>query len=265
MKFSMLLERLSNAEWLQGDQAMEDDGGNKLFNNLTIVTLVATVCLVGFYGLIAFNIFNPFPPPTSIPVAQLPTETPTPTGPARFPTWTPTHTPTMTPPLSPTRTSRPTLTPSVSPTFPPTAAPTATETPTPRATRSPWPFTCEVELRRPQYDRWSGVAGHTQDLDGNALPGYHVQVQCPGLETFTPRTGADERFNIMYGSEAAWEQACNPSRYQELEVRVQLFNNVPGADGTYRAVSDVMIAKLGGYASASLGYVTCTLNWEEWQ
>lgn len=265
MKFNFLSKRLPDIKLSRGDSAEGGDSRARLFNILAVVTLVATVCLVGFYGLIALNVFNPFPPPTLVPVAQLPTETPTPTGLAGIATWTPTHTPAATLTPSPTNTRKPTPTPSVSPTFPPTVEPTPTETTTPRATRSPWPFTCEVDLRRPEYDKWSGVAGHVQDLDGNPLPGYHVQVQCPGAGTFTPRAGDNERYNVMYGSEAAWEQVCNPTRYQDMEIRVQLFNNYPNADGTYRAVSNVLAVNLGGYASASLGYVTCTLNWEEWQ
>jgi hypothetical protein len=124
-----------------------------------------------------------------------------------------------------------------------------------------------VNYRRPEYEVWSGVAGHVEDLDGDPMPGYHVRIECPGAPTpiETRRAGANERFNLMYGSDAAWERACNPSRYQAMEVRVQLFNDAPDPDGTYRAVSEELIASLGGYASRSLGYVTCTLNWEEWQ
>lgn len=231
-------------------------GRNRILNVLTIVTLVATVCLSCFYGLIA--VLNPFSLSTlATPIAFV-TETPT-SGPTKPLTWTPTNTPTITPIPGPTNTRTPTLTPSMTSTWPPTA------TPTPRVTRSPWPFTCEVQLRRPEYNEWSGVAGHVQDLDETALPGYHVQVQCPGAGTFTSRAGESERYNGMYGSQAAWEQGCDPSGYRVMEIRVQLFNSVPEANGTYRAVSEQMIVKLGGYASGSLGYITCTLNWQDWQ
>ena len=89
---------------------MKNDKRTAFLNVLTMVMLGATVCLVGFYGLVAFNVFNPFPPPTLIPTAYLPTptETPTPGGLAGVPTWTPTNTPTRSPP---TGTPRPTLTP----------------------------------------------------------------------------------------------------------------------------------------------------------
>jgi len=119
-------------------------------------------------------------------------------------------------------------------------------------------------MRRPEYDHWSGVAGHVQDLDGNPLPGYYVRTEGAGLNPPAVRAGENPRFNAIYGNEAAWEQAYNPGAYQAMEIRVQLFNDRPDRDGTYRPVSDVLIVRLGGYASSSLGYVVCTLNWENW-
>jgi hypothetical protein len=103
-----------------------------------------------------------------------------------------------------------------------------------------------------------------EDLDGNPLPGYHVQIDCPGVGTFTHRAGDNGRFNLIYGSAAAWEQACNPSRYQPMDVRVRLFNDAPDPDGTYSTVAEEVVAQLPGYSSRSLGYVTCTLNWDDW-
>ena len=197
---------------------MGNDRRTALFNVLTIVVLVATVCLVGFYTSIGLNIFNPFPPPTVISVAQSPVETPTPEGPTAVPTWTPTHTPTATPPR-PTRT--PTLTPSVTPTFPATPTFPPTVTPTPRATRSPWPFTYELNLTQPQYGcSWTGVAGQVQDLDGNPLIGYPVHVWGAGLDVVV-NSGSDARFNTIYGSQAAWEQFFD-GKPKPMEVRVQL-------------------------------------------
>lgn len=239
------------------------NGSARVFNLLTVVMLVATMCLVGFYGMIGFGIYNPFPPPTAIPLAQLPPETatPTPGGPTAIPTWTPTPTPTITPTPLPTNTRTPTVKPTslVLPTHTPTS------TPTPRVTRAPYPFTCEVQLRRPEYDSWSGVAGHVQDLDGNPLPGYYVRIEGPAPPgTFTKRAGEDSRINMIYGNDAAWEQVQNPAAYQPMEIRVQLFNSRPNARGEYDAVSDVVVVQLGGYASASLGYVICTKNWEDW-
>lgn len=239
-------------------------GKTNVFNILTGITLMATACLVIYYALIGLGVdaINPFPPPTVASIGQHSGATATPIpGPTRpvVPTWTPSPTPTITPTPSPTRTPTPTFTPSPTPTFPPT------NTPTPRATRSPHAFTCEVELRRPEYDHWSGVAGHVQDLDGNPLPGYYVQVEGPG-ETVTVRAGEDSRLNTIYGNQAAWEKCYNPTAYQAMEIRVRLYNDHPEPNGEYKAVSDLYVIQLGGYASGSLGYVICTLNpeWAEW-
>lgn len=230
---------------------------SSVFNILSVTFLGLTlIALVGYFIMLVNPqvAYNPFPPQR---VGEV-TATPTPTAVGQVPpTWTPTNTPTVTNTPTPRPTRTPTGIPSPSPTWPPTS------TPTPRVTRSPYPFTCEIDYRRPEYDRWTGVAGHFEDLDGMPLPGYHAQVQCPGAGTFTPRAGSNERHNLIYGNEAAWEQACNPAQYQPMEVRIQMFNDTPDADGTYRPVSESMIVELGGFASRSLGYIICTYNWQE--
>jgi hypothetical protein len=248
---------------------MGNDRRNLVFNILTYAVLVATLGVVVYYALIGFGIdsLNPFPPDSSPSGPILPgqaTNTPTPT---RIATWTPTPIPTETPIPPPTNTRLPTLTPSVTPTFPPpppTATFPATSTPTPRVTRSAdWPFTCEVQLRRPEYGNpWTGVAGQLQDLDGNPLPGYLIRVEGPIPNLPPLQAGADQRINAIYGNEAAWEQAFNPGAFQEMEVRVQVF--VPVGENLGEAASDVVTVNLRGYASSSLGFVICTLNWDDW-
>ena len=241
--------------------------GTAIFNLLSVLLLGLTGLLVLVYLVILINPyvpFNPFPPSGETVRIGRPAPTPTPTPtftPALPPTWTPTPTATATPIPSPTPTRTPTLTPSPTPTWPPTA------TPTPRVTRAPYPFACQVEYRANMYGiPWSGVAGHLQDLDGNPLPGYHVAVNCPGIpETFDHVAGADARYNLMYGSEAAWERACNPSAYSALDIRVRVYDKYPSPDGTFRPVSDWIQVQLGDWATRSLGYITCTLNWEEWR
>ncbi len=239
--------------------------GTSLLNLLSLLLLGLTGLLVLFYLLILVNPyvpFNPFPPPRGVARAggstPTPTVTPTPVLP---PPRTPPAQPTLTPVPSPTPTRTPTRTPSPTPTWPPTA------TPTPRATRAPYPFTCEVTYRANLYGiPWSGVAGHLQDLDGNPLPGYHVAVNCPGVpETLDQVAGADPRYNLMYGSEAAWERSCDPSAYRALDIRVRIYDKYSGADGTFRPASDWIQVQLGDWATRSLGYITCTLNWEEWK
>jgi len=233
-----------------------------VFDILSLALVALTGLTLLCYGVVLVYptvFFNPFPPRAVARVSPMPAGTNTPALP---PTYTPTSTPTITP-TSPPRPSRtPTGIPSPTPTWPATATPTPTFGPT----RAPFPFVCEVDYRRPEYGSpWSGAAGHVEDMLGYPLPGYYARVECPGVGLFTHRAGENQRFNLVYGSEAAWEQACNPSGYQQMEVRMQLFNDQPDADGTYRAVSDLYLINLGGYASGSLGYVTCRLNWPEWQ
>ena len=230
---------------------MANNSNVKVFNVLTIVALVATVCLVSFYGLVGFNVFNPFPLPTPVSTIALPTPTETSTpGP---PTRTPTLTPTITPTPGPTDTPAPTLTPSVTPTWPPTKTPSPTP---PRVTRSPWPFTYELRLTTPQLGcNWTGVAGQVQDLDGNPLVGYPVHVWGAGIDRVVT-AGADAGLNTRYGSEAAWEQFFDGSP-KPMEVRVQLHDPY-GAD--HLPVSDEIIIDMPGYCGAALGYVVFTQN-----
>jgi len=236
--------------------------GSSVFNLLSLMLVGLTGLTVLCYLTVLIDphiFFNPFPPSSQPQDVALVSPTMTPTS-ALPPTFTPTATPTITPIPPPTATRPPTRTPTPTATWPPTT------TPTPRVTRSPdYPFTCEISYRRPDYDSWTGVAGHVEDLDGNPLPGYHARVTCPGVGTFTVRAGADSRYNAIYGNEAAWEQACHPSAYKPMEVEVQLWCAEPDADGNCLPVSNVVIAQLPGYASRSLGYVVCTLNWEELQ
>ncbi|MFQ6100447.1 MAG: hypothetical protein ACE5OS_04350 [Anaerolineae bacterium] len=225
---------------------MRDNGRAALFSVLTYVMLGATACLVVFYTLVGFNVFNPFPPPTLISVAMLPTDTPATIGPTDIPTWTPTNTPTITPTPGPTNTPTITLTPSATPTFPPT------RTPTPRVTRSPWPFTYEVEFMMPPFGcGWTGVAGHVQDLDGNPLIGYPVHVW--GAVEGTPMSGLDPGINTRYGNDAAWEQYFD-NHPKPMAVRVRLYDNQG------RPLSEEIVIDMPGYCSAALAYVVFTQN-----
>ncbi|RPI34314.1 MAG: hypothetical protein EHM70_03250 [Chloroflexota bacterium] len=79
-----------------------------IWNILTALVLLTTLCIGGVFLLIFFNpamALNPYPPPTLPSLIVLPTETPT----ARVlpPTWTPT----VTPEPTATRTPLPTVTP----------------------------------------------------------------------------------------------------------------------------------------------------------
>lgn len=99
------------------------------------------------------------------------------------------------------------------------------------------------------------MAGELQDLDGNPLPGYPVHVWGAGIDEVVT-AGADQRFNGVYGSDAAWEQFFAPNP-KPMEVRVQLHD-------LYRAdhlpVSEEIVIDFPGYCGGALGYVVFTKN-----
>jgi cytoskeletal protein RodZ len=105
---------------------MSQDKGSSnasMFDIITVVFVILTVAVLGVIVLIINDpnmALNPFPPPTAVPIVELPTLTPSPT---------------VTPTATPTTTGTATATPSA--TLPPTDTPppTATVTPTPTATQ----------------------------------------------------------------------------------------------------------------------------------
>ena len=161
----------------------------QLLDVLTIGVLVATVCLAGFYGLVALGVYDIFPPPPPASIAQLPTLTPTPLT-TSIPTWTPTPVPTDTPPGPPTDTPGPTLTPSATATLPRTATPTptTTPTPTPTPTDSPEPTQARFVGREVQDEnllRNASFEGGWYDIyTGQAPEGWRIYwldgVEFPG-------------------------------------------------------------------------------------
>jgi len=154
-----------------------------VFNILTIVTLLVTVCLCVAFLSIMVNpnsTLNPFPPPTPIPPLVLPTATWTP---LQLPaTWTPKAT--VEP--SETWTPQPSVTPGVIDTpitLPsPTSQFTATITPKPTATPKPTgaPFTADVRpvdstIVHPELGcNWWGVGGTAVDLNSKQIFGLQV-------------------------------------------------------------------------------------------
>jgi len=230
--------------------------GGSVVNVLTVIVLVATLCVSGFYALVALGVYDVFPPPTPVAVAELPTSTPTYRY-TEIPTWTPTSMPTDTPIPFPTDTPGPSPTPSLTPTFPPSPTFPPTATPTPRVTLSARQFTYEVTLKPPQYGgcSWSGVAGEVQDLDGNPLPGYLVHVWGAGIDEVVT-AGANQRFNTLYGSEAAWEQFFAPNP-KSMEVHVQLHD--PYRED-HLPISEEIVIDFPGYCGGALGYVEFTKN-----
>lgn len=147
-----------------------------LWNLLTVLVLVAAVCVVSYFLLIFVNpqsALNPFPPPTLPPVLVLPTATSTPLN-VLPPTWTPA--PTLEPTI--TLTPRPTNTPTSTPTR--IVLPSPTQTPTATATLPPeFLLSGGVQHQRSTAVNglpctWMGVGGNIVDLDGNPVQGLTV-------------------------------------------------------------------------------------------
>ncbi len=142
-----------------------------LWDVLTAVTLLLTVCLIGYFAMVFFNPYtplNPLRPPTPITPLALPTATWTPLPLA--PTWTPT----ATVPPTPTNTPRPTWTPYNLPSgmvFSPTPSPTATLSPTPTG----MPFTVSITpiestiIHPDSGCNWLGVGGEASDLNNSPV------------------------------------------------------------------------------------------------
>ncbi|MBI5933931.1 MAG: hypothetical protein HY867_09505 [Chloroflexi bacterium] len=143
-----------------------------LWDLLSIVMLILTACIAGYYALIfaSPNIaLNPFAPrrlEASLPPTLVPTAIPA------SPTWTPSATPF----IPPTDTPRPTFTPVFTPTLFSIITPSSTPKPsaTPKA-----PYSASVQYiasnkYRPEFGcNWLGVAGIVLDKKG----AHHIYVQ----------------------------------------------------------------------------------------
>jgi hypothetical protein len=160
----------------QGEQTKSRD---RIWNLLTILVLLATICLVAFFVLTfnnPYNTLNPFPP--AFPSATF-TATP------RFPpTWTPTFTPEPTATRTPkTQAEVPTAEPGATAVdvttivadVPPTEAPTPAQG---------YPFQLRGEMNSvkstiihpDQGCKWLGVGGEVFDFQGSPLVGLTIQV-----------------------------------------------------------------------------------------
>jgi hypothetical protein len=175
-----------------------------IWNILTVVVVLMTVCLCVGFGLLLINpqtSINPYPPPTMPVEAEFPTATPTPKS-VLPPTWTPAPTQFATQTLIPTNTLAPTSTsPAIDTATPPISSPTATgpsetpgegqptETPvlvTPSPTASEgMPFVLHpgdpVAINNIGHQElgcnWMGVAGRAFDLSGAPIEeGIFVQL-----------------------------------------------------------------------------------------
>ena len=180
-----------------------------IWNILTIMVLLATVCLVGTFFYIFNNPqagFNLFPPPDLPEANSLPTLTPTALQvlPA---TWTPTFTATPTT----THTPQPTLT--LTPTDTPIPQLSATATPTGTLSADQMPFSVSngspaaissLTFHPEAGCNWMGVAGQALDMSGAPITSGLV-VKLGGIlggaeKDFTGLTGTA----LQYG-EAGYE------------------------------------------------------------
>lgn len=186
-----------------GDERLSDMAWDTAAIVIVGLTLIALAYII-LIGLDPASPLNVFPPPTTVMIMRIPTVTqgPPPTPPAisvrpRSNTPSPSSTPgpTPTPGYTPTSTSQPLTTaalptPSLmatntSPTStlqptPPTSQTTRlpSVTPTPSPTHAPFAFTASINYQvHPVLTcEWTGLAGTTVDLKGEAARGYVVRV-----------------------------------------------------------------------------------------
>jgi hypothetical protein len=179
------------------DDALEpvQDSSAVIWNILTVVFILMTVCLCIGFGYLLINPeseINPFPPPTRPVEAEIPTSTPTPKS-VLPPTWTPEPTQIATQTPIPTNTLVPTNTPPATDTAIPSETPgdsDVTETPvlvTPSPTASEgMPFVLlpgdPVAINNVGHQElgcnWMGVAGRAFDLSRAPIEeGLFVQLR----------------------------------------------------------------------------------------
>ncbi len=153
--------------------------GDFVFNILTILVLMTTVCLAGAFALVYINpylVINPFPPPTLPPLLELPTSTPTPLI-LLPPTWTPTLTPEPTMTQTPSPTPSPTEQ-SATVTQEGVEATSASITPTgmPYVLQPNNPVAIPNIGHPDKGCNWMGVAGQAIGMDQAPVVGLFVQL-----------------------------------------------------------------------------------------
>lgn len=161
------------------DQEAPRRRGGIVWNVLTILVLVSTLCLTAFMVMLLYNPssgLNPYPPPTWPVILPPPTITHTPRV-VLEPSWTPTSTSEV---VLPTKTPRPTNTPFQTETPYGMSTPTATITPTP----SEFSFVLQqgspVSIANIFYPdlgcSWMGVGGQVLDISGGPVIGLTIHL-----------------------------------------------------------------------------------------
>lgn len=160
-----------------GPQSRRAEAPMQLWDILSILVLILTVCLVGYFALVYINpasSLNLLPPGGGLLGSPLPTATVTPLQ--LQPTWT--ASPTLV--LTPTDTPRPTITPVPTNTsfslVPPTK--TAKPTNTPRAPFGASVTTVESTIIHPELAcNWAGIGGTVVDANNSPVIGTVVVLR----------------------------------------------------------------------------------------
>ncbi len=169
------------------EETRQRRGKGGVWTALTLLVLLATLCLGGYFLMIFINPYsalNPFPPPTLPPTLGFPTATATLPFATLPPTWTPSPSPTL--PATATPPPAATATPVVEP---------ATATPTPAVSPTPMPY--GLQPGSPAYltstiwhpdegCNYLGVAGQLLDTNGQPLVGLPVAIKVEGTLADAP-------------------------------------------------------------------------------
>jgi hypothetical protein len=215
-----------------GKPAAPRGGGMQALDVLSIVVLVATVCVVGYFALIFINPesrLNPLPPGGGFG-PRLPTATVTPLQ--LEPTWT--ASPTLE--LTPSSTPRPTFTPFETSTLvsllPPTRTPRPpTPTRTPRAPFSATTQQVESTIIHPELlCNWAGIGGTVVDANNSPIVG-QVVVLRGSLDGRTIEQQTVSGINKEYGP-SGFEFVLGNAPFASTTLIVQLvdLNNIPLSD-----------------------------------
>jgi hypothetical protein len=163
-----------------GTQTRRSAGPMQIWDILSILVLILTVCLVGYFAMIFVNpasSLNIMPPGGGLFGNPPPTFTVTPLQ--LQPTWT--ASPTLE--LTPTDTPRPTSTPFPSPTSFSLVPPTKTPQPSPTPTRARAPFSgsftqVESTIIHPDLAcNWAGIGGTVVDANNSPVIGTVVVLR----------------------------------------------------------------------------------------
>lgn len=213
-----------------GKPSRAGGAGLQLWDLLTVIVLLATVCAVGYFVLVFLNptsSLNVLPPGSAGFAPQPPTPTITPLQ--LEPTWT--ASPTIA--LTPSETPRPTFTPIATDTpvslFPPTRTPKPTNTP--KAPFSASTSQVESTLIYPDLAcNWAGIGGTVVNANNSPIIG-QVIVLRGTLEGKTIEQQTVSGINKAYG-ESGFEFVLGNAPVASTTLYVQLvdLNGLPLSD-----------------------------------